>query len=244
MSFLPFLLLQVVIFAGLVVVLRRVLSRSATDTAAHLESLTAEYTRRQEELKRRLEESERQYTEQLSKAKAEAERLLAEAKQEAASSQAKTLEEARLESERIVRQGVETRDALRRDIEREIDRRSLERACELIQRALPRTLREDLQTRWFDELFRDGLAKQFERLRTEEAANEVKVVSALPLTKDQQALLRSQLKERLGRNVTVTEQIDDRLVAGLTMTIGSLVFDGSLASRVQEAMRKVKDAAN
>ena len=52
------------------------------------------------------------------------------------------------------------------------------------------------------------------------------------------------LKERLGRDVTVTERIDDRLVAGLTMTIGSLVFDGSLASRVQEAMRKMTDAAN
>lgn len=243
MSFLPFLILQVVIFAGLVAVLRRVLKHSATDTAAHLESLTAEYTRRQEELKRRLEESETQYTEQLSKAKAEAERIIAEAKQAAASSQAKTLEEARLESERIVRQGIETRDALRRDIEREIDTRALERACELIQRSLPRSLREDLQKRWFEELFRDGLAKQFERLKTEEAANEVKVVSALPLTKEQQTFLRTQLKERLGREVTVTEQTDDRLVAGLTMTIGSLVFDGSLASRIQEAMRKVKDAA-
>ena len=244
MSFLPFLLLQVVIFAGLVAVLRKVLSRSATDTAAHLESLSAEYTRRQEELKRRLEESEKQYTEQVSKAKAEAERILAEAKQEAASAQSKTLEEARLESERVVRQGVETRDALRRDIEREVDARALERACELIQRALPRSLREDLQKRWFDELFRDGLAKQFERLKTEEAANEVKVVSALPLTKEQQSLLRAQLKERLGRDVTVTEQTDDRLVAGLTMTIGSLVFDGSLASKIQDAMRKVKDASN
>ena len=244
MSFLPFLLLQVVIFAGLVVVLRRVLSRSATDTATHLEGLTAEYTRRQEELKRRLEESERQYTEQLSKAKAEAERIIAEAKQEAASSQSKTLEEARVESERIVRQGVEARDALRRDMEREINTRALERAGELIQGALPLNLREDLQKRWFEELFRDGLAKQFERLKTEEAANEVTVVSALPLTKDQQAFLRAQLKERLGRDVTVTERTDDRLVAGLTMTIGSLVFDGSLASRIQEAMRKARDASS
>ena len=244
MSFLPFLLLQVVIFAGLVAVLRKVLSRSATDTAAHLEGLSAEYTRRQEELKRRLEESEKQYTEQLSKAKAESERIIAEAKQEAVSSQAKTMEEARAESERVVRQGIETRDALRRDIEREIDARVLERACELIQRALPASLREELHKRSFDDLFRDGLAKQFERLKTEEAANEVTVVSALPLTKEQQSLLRAQLKQRLGRDVTVTEQTDDRLVAGLTMTIGSLVFDGSLASRIQEAMRKVKDASN
>lgn len=243
MSFLPFLLLQIVIFAGLVAVLRKVLKRSATDTAAHLEGLSAEYTRRQEELKKRLEESDRQYTEQIARGKAESERLILEAKREATALQAKTLEEARQESERIVRQAVETRDVLRRDIEREINAKALERACELIQRALPLSLREELQKRWFEELFRDGLAKQFERLKAEDA-HEVKVVSALPLSKEQSAILRAKLKEQLGREASVTEDTDERLVAGLVLTVGSLVFDGSLASRIQDAMRKAKDAAS
>ena len=243
MSFLPFVLLQIVIFAGLVVVLRKVLSRSATDTAAHLEGLSAEYTRRQEELKKRLEESERQYNEQVAKGKEESQRLVAGAKQEAGALQAKTLEDARQESERIVQQAVETRDALRRDIEREINAKALERANDLIQRALPLSLREELQKRWFEDLFRDGLAKQFERLNGE-SASEVKVVSALPLTKEQSATLRAKLKERLGKDATITEETDDRLVAGLVLTVGSLVFDGSLATRIQDAMRRAKDAAS
>ena len=243
MSFLPFLLLQIVIFAGLVAVLRKVLSRSATDTAAHLEGLSAEYTRRQEELKRRLEESERQYTEQVAKGREESQRLVTEAKHEAATLQAKTLEDARHESEQIVRQGMETRDALRRDIEREINAKALERACELIQRALPLSMREELQKRWFDDLFRDGMAKQLERL-SGESVSEVKVVSALPLTKEQSATLRAKLKERLGKDAALTEETDDRLVAGLVLTVGSLVFDGSLATRLQDAMRKANDAAS
>jgi F0F1-type ATP synthase membrane subunit b/b' len=243
MSFLPFLLLQIVIFAGLVAVLRKVLSRSATDTAAHLEGLSAEYSRRQEELKKRLEESERQYNEQVGKGKEESQRLVVEAKQEASNLKAKALADAREESERIVHQGVETRDALRRDIEREINAKALERANDLIQRALPLSLREELQTHWFDELFRDGLAKQFERLGGEHVS-EVKVVSALPLTKEQSAMLRAKLKERLGKEATVIEETDDRLVAGVVVTVGSLVFDGSLATKVQDAMRKAHDAAN
>ena len=155
--------------------------------------------------------------------------------------------EARLESERVVRQGMETRDALRRDMEREINSRAVERACELIQRALPLGLREDLQKRWFDELFRDGLAQQFDRLKTDEAVRdlkEVKITSALPLTKEQQTALRAQLKQRLGREVAVIEEIDERLVAGLMLIIGNLVFDGSLASRIQDAMRKANDASS
>ena len=243
MSFLPFLLLQVVIFAGLVAVLRKVLSRSATDTAAHLEGLSAEYTRRQEELKKRLEESERQYTEQVAKGREESQRLVTEAKQEAAALQGKTLENARQESERIVRQGMETRDALRRDIEREINAKALERACELIQRALPLSMREELQKRWCNDLFHDGMAKQLERLNGE-SVSEVKVVSALPLTKEQSAMLRAKLKERLGKDPALTEETDDRLVAGLVLTVGSLVFDGSLATRLQDAMRKANNAAS
>ena len=70
------------------------------------------------------------------------------------------------------------------------------------------------------------------------------MVSALPLTKEQSAMLRARLKERLGREAAVTEETDDRLVAGLVLTVGSLVFDGSLASRIQDAMRKAKDAAS
>ena len=51
MSYLPFIILQVVIFGVMVYFLRRVFSRNVTTAAAHLQSLSAEYTRRQEELK-------------------------------------------------------------------------------------------------------------------------------------------------------------------------------------------------
>jgi hypothetical protein len=169
---------------------------------------------------------------------------VAEAKQETAAAQSRALEEARAESERIVRQGVDARDALRRDMDREINGRALERACELIQEALPRTQRQDLQQRWFDELFRNGGTDQLKQLSGEGDVSEVKVVSAMPLTKEQQSVLKTQLKHRLGRDVEVTEEVNERLVAGLTLTVGSVVLDGSLASKVQDAMRKANNAAN
>jgi F-type H+-transporting ATPase subunit b len=236
MSFLPFLVLQVVIFIALVLVLRRVLSRNVTDAAAHLQGLSAEYSRRQAELTRRLEESERQYQEQVTRARTEAERMIAGARQEAESLRVKRLEEARVESERIVQQALESRDSFRKELERELETRAVQRACELIQETLPMELRRDIQSKWLEELFRDGLV-QLDRLKTEGGVCEVQVVCALPLTKEQRDVLRARLREKLARDITLTERLDDRLVAGLTITIGSLVFDSSLSSKIRQAIR-------
>ena len=235
--FWPLLVIQIIVFAVAVTVLRRVLSRNFVDAATRLQDMSAEYTRRQEELKEKLAESEQQYQEQLSRAKTEAERIVATARQEAEMAKAGGLEEARLEAERIVRQGVESRDGLRKELEREMEKRSAQHACELIEEALPADLRRDIQGRWLEELLHNGLT-QFDRIKKEEEVREVKIVSALPLTKEQRALLQARLKERLGRDVSLTEQVDDRLVAGLMITVGSLVFDGTLASRIKRAVRK------
>ena len=236
MSFWPFLVLQVAIFIALVVVLRRILSHNLTNAAAHLQGLNAEYTRRQEELKHRMEQAEHQYNEQTARAKMEAEQLVSQAHQEAESSRAKMLEDARRESERIVQQGLESRDAIRKELEQSMERRAIERACELLQTTLPRSLREEIQSHWLDELMQNGLT-QLGDLKTEELVREARVVSAFPLNSKQQELLCKRLRDKLGPEMMLREETDERLVAGLTITIGSVVLDGSLFSRVQQAAR-------
>ena len=242
MNFLAFVVLQIIIFIGLVMALRALLSRNVTSAAAHLQDLSAEYTRRQDELKRRLEESERQYQELMSRAKTEAEQLVSEAKQEAESARAKRLEDTRQESERIIQQAMASRDALRKELEREIDARAVERACELLRGAMPDALRQDIQQRSLEQLSHDGF-DELERLRGQEGISEAQVVAATPLTEEQRRRLRAKLKEHLGRDLSLQESTDDRLVAGLVITVGSLVLDGSLASRIRRAIRKTHEQA-
>lgn len=241
MSFWPFVILQIVIFIGLVMALRRILSRHLTSGAAHLQGLSSEYTRRHEELKQQVTEAEQQYREQMARAKAEADHIMVQAKQEAESSKARLLEEARLEGERIVQQGMESCEVLRKEIEGRMESRALERACELIHEVLPGQLRQEIQSRWLDELIHNGLA-QLEQLKTQASVRDARVVSACPLSPQQRSVLRSWLKERLGREVALTEAVDERLVIGLTITLGSLVLDGSLASRVRQAARRAQHA--
>jgi F-type H+-transporting ATPase subunit b len=239
MSVWPFLLLQVVIFVALVVVLRRILSRNLTSATVHLQGLSVEYGRRQEELKKRLEEAEQQYREQMSRAKSEAEQMVTRARQEAESSRVRLLEEARTESERIVQQGLESREAMRKEIEQRMERRAIERACELIQQALPDRLRRDIHAQWLEQLIREGLA-QLDQIAADDHLREAAVVSAFPLTADQRQALRGRLKGKVGHDIELVEAVDGRLVAGLTITMGSLVLDGSLSSKLQHAARQAQ----
>ena len=242
MSFLPFLVLQIAIFLGLALLLRLLFLKHLTSATTHLQALSAEYTKRHDELKQRLEQTEQQYREQMVRAKTEAEQLVAGAKQEADASKGRVLEEARVEGERIIQQAMESRDALRKELEQGMEARAITRACELIQQVLPGQLREGIQSHWLDELLKNGLS-HLERVTMQEAVEEVRVVSAFPLNAEQRRLLHDQVKKALGREVPVKEETDPGLVAGLILTLGSVVFDGSLASKLQQAARDAQRPA-
>ena len=241
MSFLPFLVLQVGIFLGLACLLRLLFLKNLSGATSHLQSLSAEYTKRHEELKQRLEQTEQQYREQMARAKTEAEQLVLGAKQEAESSKGRLVEEARVESERIIQQALESREGLSKELEQGMETRAIARACELIQQILPGELREGMQSHWLDELIQDGLS-HLERVTTQEPIEEAAVVSAFPLNAEQRRMLQEQLKKKFGREIPLKEAADPRLVAGLIITLGSLVFDGSLASKLQQAARHAQHA--
>ncbi len=236
MSFWPLLLLLLIMCAGLMFLLRFFLSRIMVDGASRLQGLSAEYGQRQDELRQRLEEAEKQYAEQITRAKTQAEQVMKQARHEADTMRSRLLDEARQESERIVQQGIESRDAIRKELEQRMEVRAVERACELIQQVLPGQLRQDVQAHWLDELLQHGLA-QLERLKVQDSAGAARIVSAFPLTPEQRTLLRQHLRGALGKDLEITEATDDKLVAGLTITVGSLVLDGSLATKLQQAAR-------
>ena len=101
-----------------------------------------------------------------------------------------------------------------------------------------------LGERWFSHLALPSaillLRQGFGRLSlngSHESIREVRVACAFALTSEQRQALSQRLKDALGRDVPLTEAVDDGLVAGLMITIGSLVLDGSLRSKVQQAAR-------
>jgi len=79
------------------------------------------------------------------------------------------------------------------------------------------------------------IAEEFEALRrSAEGRMDVRVVSAKPLSTAEQARLASALGKRLGKVITLANEIDESLIGGAIVYAGDLVIDGSMRGRLQD----------
>lgn len=77
------------------------------------------------------------------------------------------------------------------------------------------------------------IAMLFEQARSEaEGAIDATVVSAFELSDEQKGELEAALKKRLGRDVKLSNEIDNSLLGGAIIRAGDLVIDGSLKGRL------------
>lgn len=66
------------------------------------------------------------------------------------------------------------------------------------------------------------------------------VTSAHPLSDDQVAALKKQLKTRVGRDVTVDLAVDPAILGGLVVRIGSQMIDSSIRTRLNTLANAMK----
>jgi len=66
------------------------------------------------------------------------------------------------------------------------------------------------------------------------------VTSAHPLTEDQVGELKQQLRQRVGREVTVDLSVDPALLGGLVVRIGSQMIDSSIRTRLNALAHAMK----
>lgn len=66
------------------------------------------------------------------------------------------------------------------------------------------------------------------------------ITSAHPLDDDQVAQLKTQLKQRLGRDVAVELNVDPAILGGLVVRIGSQMIDSSIRTRLNSLAHAMK----
>jgi F-type H+-transporting ATPase subunit delta len=68
------------------------------------------------------------------------------------------------------------------------------------------------------------------------------VTSAEPLTEPQLDILKNELAQTMGRNVMLVTRIDDSLIGGLIVKVGSRMIDASLKTKLQNLKLMMKGA--
>lgn len=77
------------------------------------------------------------------------------------------------------------------------------------------------------------IAALYESYRAEaERTLAAEVISAFPVSDEQQAKIAQALKKRLGRDISLVCKVDDTLLGGVIIRAGDLVIDGSVTGQL------------
>lgn len=87
----------------------------------------------------------------------------------------------------------------------------------------------------------DGMISAFNQLAAHHRGEETaQVTSAHPLGADQLASLKTHLRGRIGRDVTVETKVDPAILGGLIVQIGSQMIDGSIRTKLNTLAHAMK----
>jgi len=233
------ILFQLIVFAALVVVLKRVLTKNIVSATGHLDELNQDYLKKEEDLKRRIEEAAQKSDEMIRKAEEEAGTIRKKSAEAARAESENMILQARAKGDEIMKQAEKSRQTLLEEMGQRITVGAIDKATELIQNTLPQKLREDAHAEWVADLMEEGLA-QLKNARLEQDVREIKVVSAFSLGDELYKALSKKLRSILGTDLPIKEEVDPQIVAGMVIHIGSLVLDGSLKNKIQEKARDAR----
>ena len=228
------IILQVLFFGGLLFFLKYVLTRNISKATGRLHDLSKDYAVKEEEANKLLQNAQREAKALLVKETQSAKEVKEGLIREAQEQKDQILKEANQKGAEIAEKAQRNADFLRKELERKIDESAKEKVKALILEVIPKDFLEDVHQKWVDES--EKRTFDLKSLKLPEKVKEANVVSAFPLTDQQQENLKKKLKKKMGVDVALKATVDPSLIAGFVLRIGSVAIDASLKYKIQKSM--------
>ncbi len=239
MFWLWLVLIQIFIFAVLIVFLRIVLTQNVSSATEHLHELNQDYNEKVEAANKKKNEVDQYYNEMLLKAKADAEKQKVSILREAQITQEAVLKDSRRQGEEIISNAHKSQETMLAEMNITIENRALDLAADLAKQVLSEEMNEHLHTLWVKELFKTDF-DDIQKLHVPQDVNAVSIQTPFPLKEDQKNTLEKYFEAILGKKAILTEELMPELIAGVRIVLGSLVIDGTLKFKIKEAARDAK----
>jgi F0F1-type ATP synthase membrane subunit b/b' len=236
MLMVSFIIFQVIVFAVLIITLRKIMTQNVLSATQHIDELNQDYIKKDEDISRRWEEAKQKAEEIIRQAQDEAEKSKLELIKAAEAEKEAILQQARAKAEEMVDQAEKSCHAMISEINERIAKEAKSKAVGLIHDVLPDKVKQSVHNEWVDRLIANGF-NHLHNIGIPDNVSEVLVVSAFPLTATQRQELIQKLSSVFNRAVTLREEVEPKLIAGLIITIASLVFDGTLKNKIMEKAR-------
>lgn len=228
-----FIFIQLIIFIALILMFRKIMTKNVVEATTHLDQMSREYAEKERQINKTLQEAKEKAQDTVLRAQDEAEKRKAQIIKDAEEERDTMLKTARSQSEEVIAHADKSRQLLLEEIEERIAKAAIVKACELIESSLSEEFKKEVHKRWVQDLIDSGF-KGTGNLKIPQDIKEAKIISAFPLTDEQRKHIAKKLKDALDREIKLKEESDPKIVAGLIISVGSLVLDGSLKNKIQE----------
>lgn len=188
----------------------------------------------------RLANVERDYQARLNEAAAEAQKLRADTLQGAQAELERLRKDAQADGERIRAQARIEAHAERNQMLADLRGQVAALAMAAANKIVGDSLDDKRQQALINDFFARVPATLLSGVEGDGVAN-VTVTSALPLSTDEQARVKSDLARQIGKAGEVTFEVDPSILGGLVVRVGDKVVDGSVAGKLT-AMRQALNA--
>jgi len=190
-------------------------------------------------LKDEIERAKKEADIEIERAKAESDKIKEEAKMTAEREREELVAKSKEEAKRIIADAVKDAKMKEKDMLLEMENKAVHTATDMVRYIFKDKDMETLHTQLIN-----GLIEDIKTLDVKKPINvkqdKAQIVSAFKLEDKQKEKLKTVLSSKLGRNITLTEKIEDDVVAGLLVEIGSFLIDGSIKNKLKKVIPVMK----
>ncbi|MBN1353947.1 MAG: F0F1 ATP synthase subunit delta [Candidatus Omnitrophica bacterium] len=241
MLILNFIIIQIIIFAVIIFVLKKLVLTDTSSALVKLDSARDRVKKEEGELENKINTCEEECVKRKEAAREEAEKIVKDARQKAEEEAAAIIENTKKKAEEMVQKATAAKDKIRNDIMREENIKIVNFASEVFKKAFEKELSESYNEHLAEAFIKELPATDMKYIGSE--IDTVQVISPHKLKSELVAKIKDILNKKLKRTLKVEEGIDKKILGGLMLKFGTLVIDGSLLSRVQAVSEEIKKEA-
>ncbi len=235
----PLIVGLIIIFVIIALVLRMMLRGHVDLAMKRVQKLNEDNLRRELELKRKLDEAEKEYRKKIAEASKDAARIKEDEQRLAQDMREKTLAEANRERTEILTDAKDEAERFKRTVARSMEEKILNRSGEIVKSLLTDQLTKEMHAHFVNQVLEE-LKKGQKRLEVK--TDTAEIISAQPLNDDQKKRLANLLTDKTGKKIKLRETIDtNHNISGVYIKLGDLIIDGTLQQRLGHILLKVKE---
>ncbi len=234
--------IQIATFILIIVLLRWLFYNQISRALKRLQQLNQQNLEKERVLKEELKRAKQEVENEIKQGKAESESIKEQARSEAEKTRRGILETARTDAKRIVSEGERESQRKYKELLVQIQDKAVYLALDVVRYIFTQESLKVLHIHLIEE-FIDNISKlDKEKIRAQSDLGEI--VCAYSLDKNQKQRLQKILSDKLGRNITLGEKLDQGIVAGLILKLsGFAVIDGSVKNKFKKILPLMKEEA-